>query len=81
MFSEGYDALLGNMSNWEGFEHFLEPIKHFKDTIFEKILKTYQPSSGPGAFNVLNHGDFHFKNMLYKMDNEGGKIEDFMAAS
>jgi hypothetical protein len=78
MFSEGYEALLNCMSKWEGFEPYLEHIKHFMDIILEKSLKTYSPSSEIGAFNVLNHGDFHFKNMLYKTGNEDGKVQDFM---
>ncbi|CAG9811444.1 unnamed protein product [Chironomus riparius] len=78
LFSEGYEALLNCMTEWDGFEQYLEPIKHFKDIILEKSLKTYSPSSDTGAINVLNHGDFHFKNMLYKMVEEGGKVEDFM---
>jgi hypothetical protein len=78
MFGEGYEALLNCMSGWEGFEKYLEPIKHFKDIAITKILKTYSPSLEVGAINVLNHGDFHFKNMLYKMGEDGGKIADFM---
>ncbi|KAG5668114.1 hypothetical protein PVAND_016067 [Polypedilum vanderplanki] len=43
----------------------------------ERGLKSYTPSSGPFSFNVLNHGDFHLKNILYKINDEG-EVEDFI---
>ncbi|XP_070509090.1 uncharacterized protein [Chironomus tepperi] len=78
MFGDGYEALLSTMSSWDGFEKYLKPIEKFKEVALKKALKTYLPSSSPNAINVLNHGDFHFKNMLYKISKDDGKIEDFM---
>jgi len=78
IYGSSYETLINLMSNWEGFEKYVEPIKKMKETYVEKSIKSYTPNTGHGAFNVLNHGDFHFKNMLYKMDKEGGKVEDFV---
>ncbi|XP_070504153.1 uncharacterized protein [Chironomus tepperi] len=79
MFTESFDVITELMSKWEGFQQFVEPIKKFKTCYAEMGLKSYTPTSGSGAFNVLNHGDFHFKNVLYKMTNDGKEIEDFIA--
>ena len=81
MFSESFDVLTEEMTKWDGFERYVEAIRHFKTCFKERALKSYSPNTGPGAFNVLNHGDFHFKNMLYKMDKEGGKIDDILMVS
>lgn len=80
MFTESFDIITEVMSKWDGFQQFIEPIKQFKTCYAELGLKSYTPNSGLGAFNVLNHGDFHFKNMLYKMNNDG-EIDDFIAVS
>ena len=78
MFKDSFETITEEMSNWEGCERYVEAIKHFKTCFKEKALKSYSPNTGPGAFNVLNHGDFHYKNMMYKMDKESGKVEDIM---
>ncbi|XP_070508774.1 uncharacterized protein [Chironomus tepperi] len=73
-----YEYLTTVMPEWDGFEKLVEPVKHFKDVFLEKNMKTYTPNSGPGAWNVLNHGDFLMKNLMYKMRKEGEGFEDFM---
>ncbi|KAL7013979.1 hypothetical protein ACKWTF_015679 [Chironomus riparius] len=78
IYGNSYDTLIGLMSKWEGFEEFVEPLKKMRQSYMEKSAKSYTACTGSGAFNVLNHGDFHFKNMLYKMDKDGGKVEDFV---
>ncbi|XP_070498826.1 uncharacterized protein [Chironomus tepperi] len=78
IYGYSYDILLKLMVNWEGFEEFIEPIRKMRENLHANICKIYTPNKGTGAYNVLNHGDFHFKNVLYKMDKEGGKIKDFL---
>lgn len=47
---------------------------------FEKLGdKIYETGKG-SFFNVLNHGDFHFNNMLFKKDSDG-KIADVLFVS
>jgi hypothetical protein len=69
------------MPEWEGFERFTEPLKKFRETFFEKNMKTYAPNSGISAWNVLNHGDFMMKNCMVKKNQETKDIEDFMIVS
>ena len=79
--TKSYEFLEKFMPEWDGFEKFVEPIKHFKEIFLEKNLKTYSPNTGPGAWNVLNHGDFLMKNFMFKMEKEGQGVEDFMMVS
>jgi hypothetical protein len=81
MTAQAYEYITSAMPTWDGFEKLVEPIKNFKDVLLEKNLKTYTPNSGPGAWNVLNHGDFLMKNLMYKMRKEGEGVEDFMMVS
>jgi len=81
IFDANFDIFLNYIHEWEGYEEFIEPIKNFRTVFAEKCRKSYQPNTGVGAFNVLNHGDFHLKNVLYKMNKEDGKVEDFVAVS
>ncbi|CAG9811446.1 unnamed protein product [Chironomus riparius] len=79
IFTANFDIFLNYISEWEGYEEFIEPIKNFRTVYAEKCQKSTKPNTGAGAFNVLNHGDFHLKNVLYKINKEDGKIEDFVA--
>lgn len=78
MYSESFNLIIKLLSEWEGFERFVQPITEFKNFFVERCLKTYTPSQGLGAFNVLNHGDFHFKNILFKKNAESDGYEDFI---
>ncbi|XP_053693605.1 uncharacterized protein LOC128741668 [Sabethes cyaneus] len=51
---------------WPGYEHFSEKIDYLKNKIFKKIREIYQLKEST-LYNVLIHGDFHFKNMMYKI--------------
>ena len=81
IFNNNFDIFLNFITEWEGYEEFIEPIKNFRTIFVEKYTKTYKPNTGTGAFNVLNHGDFHLKNVLYKMNKDERKVEDFVAVS
>lgn len=61
------------LESWEGYEEYAEKLKIFRETFIAKGKQLYQPVAN--GYNVLNHGDFHVKNLLFKKDN--GIIEDF----
>jgi hypothetical protein len=80
MFGQSLDFAIATFSSWDGFEQFIGPLNKFKESYYQKGLKTYSPTPGPNAFNVLNHGDFHLRNLMYKMKPEGG-VEDVLFVS
>lgn len=75
---------MGNMENknflQDGITYFkevLETLPEFKEASeklskisFGKIVeKCIQTINAPGSYEVLNHGDYHIKNMMFKGNN------------
>ena len=65
------------ISTWNGFEKYIEPLKAFRKNFASLGLKSYKPHKGSTAFNVVNHGDFHSRNVLFKRDVDG-KFSDMI---
>ncbi|XP_035890993.1 uncharacterized protein LOC118502651 [Anopheles stephensi] len=59
-----------------GLAQYSERIANVKESIFKRAsaIYTYDPTS---YVHVLNHGDCHFKNMMFKRTSEG-KLDDIM---
>lgn len=68
------------VSEWEGFEKYVPHLEALKGNFQSKMLKVYKPNRSEFGFNVLNHADFHVRNLLFKKD-AGDKIEDFLFVS
>lgn len=69
-------ALLARLSHsWPGYEIYGEHLEKYKKSFSEKILDIYTPQES-NPFNVFNHGDFHFKNMMLKSFD--GKTKDIL---
>lgn len=80
MFEQGLEAFIDVAREWKGFERFISPLETFKQQYLSKALKTYTANRSDFGFNVLNHGDFHTKNMLFKKTADGA-VEDFYFVS
>ena len=78
LFKEGIEVFSDVVSDWPGFEEYSPKLKEFSKNYHEKALKTYSPNTTNG-YNVLNHGDFHNKNILVKKIDQ--RIEDFYFVS
>lgn len=62
------------VESWEGFEQFIPKLEHLIAQ-FSEIGAECIAANEPGhGFNVLNHGDFHTANILFKM-NENKRLE------
>lgn len=68
------------IKEWKGYEKFVKPFEENKVKYLEKTLKTYSKNKNEFGYNVLNHADFHIKNLLFKKNSEG-KMEDFLFVS
>lgn len=60
------------LSSWEGFEDYAAKLKVFKEGFLQKGRALYD--GDVNGFNVLIHGDFHTKNLMFKKD--GDKVVD-----
>lgn len=52
-------------------ETYIEKFEKLQENFLKRGESVYD--SGKNSFNVLNHGDFHYKNMMIKKDNEAIK--------
>lgn len=62
-------------SGWAGFESYTERLETMKGFIMAKLKEMYQVKP-TNLVNVLNHGDLHFKNMMFKI--EEGTTKDIL---
>ncbi|CAH1709563.1 unnamed protein product [Chironomus riparius] len=58
------------VEGWDGYEDYLPKLEHLIENIGASGVKSYTPNSKGCGFNVLNHGDFHLRNILIKPDAE-----------
>lgn len=54
------------LKTWPGFEIYVEKFENILKN-FSELGKKYTSPNEPGiGYNVLNHGDFHAKNLMFK---------------
>lgn len=68
------------VKSWEGFEMIAEKVEGLIEKFEEKGDKVYRANASGDGYNVLNHGDFHFNNMVFKKDADG-KLSDVLFVS
>uniref|UniRef100_A0AAG5CU62 CHK kinase-like domain-containing protein n=1 Tax=Anopheles atroparvus TaxID=41427 RepID=A0AAG5CU62_ANOAO len=75
MWKNNIGTLAQIVKEMPGLEQYSERIDNVKEKIFKHVssIYTYNPSS---LVHVLNHGDCHFKNMMFKRTE--GKLDDIM---
>uniref|UniRef100_A0A1L8DYJ0 Putative ecdysteroid kinase n=1 Tax=Nyssomyia neivai TaxID=330878 RepID=A0A1L8DYJ0_9DIPT len=69
VFFAGLGVLKNIMKEWPGYEEIVEKIDKLIPKFTQKLLDVYKPTPEPG-FNVLCHGDFHLRNMMFKMNGQ-----------
>ncbi|XP_058455296.1 uncharacterized protein LOC131432794 [Malaya genurostris] len=78
MFRQLFHSFADAVRNWEGFAQIGTKLQHLKPSFEDKLNQIYIPNrsgtDGPG-YNVLNHGDFHAKNLLHKMKTSPGSTD------
>ncbi|KAG5668058.1 hypothetical protein PVAND_016014 [Polypedilum vanderplanki] len=66
------------LSTWKGYEKFIEPLREFRKNFASQGVRSYTRNRGNFAFNVLNHGDFNARNVLFKKNEKNGKFCDMI---
>lgn len=56
------------IQSWKGFEDYLSRVDYLLEHTGEIGRKSYTPNNIGHGFNVLNHGDFHMRNILIRND-------------
>lgn len=76
----GFRNFVELLSSHEEFGIYLEKIKGLKEEMREtckNLSLAYQNNNGQGDIFVLNHGDFHLKNLMFKF-NSADEMEDII---
>jgi thiamine kinase-like enzyme len=81
--SEGVNLIHSNfrlfvdeIKSWTGYEKYAAKLEKLSPK-FLKYGKTVYKANGPSdGYNVLNHGDFNYKNMLFKKNDINHKVYD-----
>lgn len=76
MFTTNFKLLLEVMKDWEEYQEYIPRYELFIETYKDTLKKIYEPTSN---FNILNHGDHHTKNLLFKMNDS--QVEDVCIVS
>lgn len=73
-------AFIDVAKTWDEFEKFIPNLQSFQKTWLQQVTKTYTTNTSDFAYNVLNHADFHLKNIMFKKSADGS-VEDFYIVS
>lgn len=61
------------VKTWPGFEIIGEKMKNLGPKMIETLIK-HDTKQDPGRFFVLNHGDFHLRNLMFQTDEQGAPV-------
>lgn len=68
---------IDEIKTWDGFEMIAEKMENLVGRFEVNGEKVYLTNCSDDGYNVLNHGDFHYNNMVFKKDSEG-KLSDVL---
>lgn len=73
MLAMGIEVLKG----WgKEMEQVAERLTTLAPVLFPKMIKVYKANPAGSGYNVLNHGDFHLRNLMFKWQEGPEKISE-----
>lgn len=73
---ENFGIFAEEIAKWEGFEKYAEKVEQLLPNFLQRGIDIYNPEVESFSLKVLNHGDFHYNNMLVKFDSERSAVLD-----
>lgn len=68
-------SLTDEIRTWPGYETYVEKLETIISTCNDQAKEMFKVNAPNEGYNVLNHGDFHSKNMMFKnMDSKDADI-------
>ncbi|XP_058817297.1 uncharacterized protein LOC131680600 [Topomyia yanbarensis] len=64
---ENFEIFADELSKWNGFEKYSEKLFNLKPNFIKRGVEIFNQHNGNTSFKVLNHGDFHYNNMLVRL--------------
>ncbi|XP_050079388.1 uncharacterized protein LOC126567200 [Anopheles maculipalpis] len=84
MFGKNLTAFIEALRTWDGCEQFVVPFERVAADYCDRLHNIYSCKTPGRVYNVLNHGDFHAKNLLHHFNDEGAIVDtrflDFQAS-
>lgn len=75
---ENFNIFTEEIAKWEGFEKYAEKFINLAPKFLQRGTEIYNPEIDKCSVKVLNHGDFHYNNMLVRFDSEQSSVLDVM---
>ncbi|XP_037049874.1 uncharacterized protein LOC119084129 [Bradysia coprophila] len=69
---DNYRYFVNVVRKWQGFEDYVVKLSALENSLLTKGKDIF--TAKPNGFNVLNHGDLNFKNILTKGDEEQNDV-------
>ena len=79
--TKGIFNFINMLGKHKEFEVYLEKVKALQPEIngtCKALYKAYELNAGKDHIFVLNHGDFHMKNLMFKMNDNNQQAEDLI---
>jgi Ecdysteroid kinase-like family len=76
-FSDNMKFLADIVETIDEIKQHAPKVRHFAETFCEKGVNALTVYTGPTAFNVLTHGDFHGRNVIVTR-KDCGEIEEYI---
>ncbi|XP_062565601.1 uncharacterized protein LOC134227911 [Armigeres subalbatus] len=77
LFTKGFEEFCDAVEKWDGCESFVKKLKILLRSVGQRLQDLYTPDLLTKGYNVLNHADFTWKNIMHKRQPDG-RIEDSM---
>lgn len=71
---ESVEAFTEVLADWGGYDDYVDRLKTYRENLIDLGKRLYEPDVN--GYNVLNHGDFHVKNLLFQKSDDD-KIREF----
>lgn len=75
---ENFSIFTEEIDKWKGFDKYAEKFKNLIPNFLKRGTEIFNPETDKFNIKVLNHGDFHYNNMLVKFDSEQSSVLDVM---
>lgn len=70
MFRPMFSSYIDTICSWDDFKEIRPRLQEFKASFADQYKQVYTANPGSEGYNVLNHGDFHGKNLLHLLDDQ-----------
>ncbi|XP_055642219.1 uncharacterized protein LOC129779011 [Toxorhynchites rutilus septentrionalis] len=75
---QNFVIFVEEISKWSGFEKYAENFKKLIPSFWPLGLDIFKQDNRAFATTVLNHGDFHYNNMLVQFDSSRTCVSDIL---